>query len=78
MLVGRDPEHRLIENLLKDACDGASAALVIRGEPGIGKTAVLGQAAESSGLKTLRCTGVESEHDLPFAGLNNSSGPRRA
>ena len=69
MLIGRDPEHRLIENLLKDACDGASAALVIRGEPGIGKTAVLGQAAESSGLRMLRCTGVESEHDLPFAGL---------
>ena len=76
-LVGRDPEHRLIENLLKDACDGASAALVVRGEPGIGKTAVLEQAAESSGLRTLRCTGVESEHDLPFAGLEQLLRPAR-
>jgi hypothetical protein len=77
VLVGRDPEHRLIENLLKDACDGASAALVVRGEPGIGKTAVLEQAAESSGLRTFRCTGVESEHDLPFAGLEQLLRPAR-
>ena len=69
MLIGRDPEHRLIENLLNDARNGASAALVIRGEAGIGKTAVLEQVGRESGMTTLRTTGVESEHDLPFAGL---------
>ena len=69
MLVGRDPEQRLIESLLEDARDGASAALLIRGEAGIGKTAILEHAAEAPGFRTLRCTGVESEHDLPFAGL---------
>jgi len=69
MLIGRDPEQRLIESLVKDARGGASAALVIRGEAGIGKTAVLEHAAEMSGFRTLRCIGVECEHDLTFAGL---------
>jgi DNA-binding CsgD family transcriptional regulator len=69
MLIGRDPEQRLIESLVDDARGGASAALLIRGEAGIGKTALLEHAANGSGVLTLRCTGVESEHDLTFAGL---------
>ena len=69
MLIGRNPEQRLIDSLLEDARSGASAALLIRGEPGIGKTALLEYATDSCGFRTLRCTGVESEHDLPFAGL---------
>jgi DNA-binding CsgD family transcriptional regulator len=69
VLIGRDPEQRLIESLLEHARSGASAALVIRGEAGIGKTAILEHAAETSGFQTLRCTGVESEHDVTFAGL---------
>jgi DNA-binding CsgD family transcriptional regulator len=77
VLIGRDPEQRLIETLLADARQGASGALVIRGEAGIGKTAVLEQAAESSGMRSLRCRGVESEHDLPFAGLEQVFRPVR-
>src|ERR1700685_2282513 len=69
MLIGRDPEQRLIESLLEDARGGESAALLMRGEAGIGKTAVLEYAAASSDFQRLRCTGVESEHDLTFAGL---------
>src|ERR1700683_32519 len=69
MLIGRDPEQRLIESLLQDAREGASSALLIRGEAGIGKTEILEHAAETAGFRTLRCTGVESEHDLTFAGL---------
>ncbi|HEX4012015.1 MAG TPA: AAA family ATPase [Solirubrobacteraceae bacterium] len=69
MLIGRDPEQRLIESMVEDARNGASAALVIRGEAGIGKTAVLEDAVASCGFRTLRCAGVESEHDLTFAGL---------
>jgi DNA-binding CsgD family transcriptional regulator len=69
MLIGRDPEQRLIESLLRDARAGTSAALVIRGEAGIGKSAILDHAAGCSQMCTLRCTGVESEHDLAFAGL---------
>src|SRR5271170_2824600 len=77
MLIGRDPEQRLIEGLLKDARNGASAALVIRGEAGIGKTALLDHAAESSGFRTLRCAGTEAEHDLAFAGLEQLLRPVR-
>src|ERR1700733_4017669 len=69
MLIGRDPEQRLIEGLLEGARGGTSAALLIRGEAGMGKTAVLEHVAQSSGFRTLRCTGVESEHEIPLAGL---------
>jgi DNA-binding CsgD family transcriptional regulator len=78
MLIGRDPERRLIESLLDDARSGTSGALVVRGEAGIGKTAVLAQAAESSGLRTLRCAGAESEHGLTFAGLEQLLRPLHA
>jgi len=77
VLIGRDPEQRLIESLIQDARSGVSGALLIRGEAGIGKTALLDEAAESSGMRTLRCTGVESEHDLPFAGLEQLLWPVR-
>ncbi len=77
MLIGRDPEQRLIESLLEDAHGGASAALVIRGEAGIGKTAALEYAADRCGWRRLRCTGVESEHDLTFAGLEQLLRPVR-
>jgi DNA-binding CsgD family transcriptional regulator len=78
MLIGRDPEQRLIESLVEDARNGTSAALVIRGEAGIGKTALLEYAAASSDLQTLRCTGTESEHDLTFAGLEQLLRPLSA
>src|SRR3984885_6973536 len=77
MLIGRDPEPRLIESLLEDALGGTSAALLIRGEAGIGKTAVLEHASRSSDLRTLRCTGVESEHEIPLAGLEQLLRPLR-
>jgi DNA-binding CsgD family transcriptional regulator len=78
MLIGRDPEQQLIESLLEDASNGVSGALVIRGEVGIGKTAVLEHAAQSPGLRTLRCAGTESEHDLTFAGLEQLLRPLHA
>jgi DNA-binding CsgD family transcriptional regulator/tetratricopeptide (TPR) repeat protein len=77
MLIGRDPEQRLIESLLQDARNGASAALLVRGEAGIGKTALLDHAGESSGFQTLRCAGTEPEHDLAFAGLEQLLRPLR-
>lgn len=77
MLIGRDPEQRLIESMLEEARSGASAALMIRGEAGIGKTALLDHAAESSGFQTLRCAGTEPEHDLAFAGLEQLLRPLR-
>jgi DNA-binding CsgD family transcriptional regulator len=78
MLIGRDPEQRLIESLLEEARNGASAALLIRGEAGIGKTALLDHAGEASGFRTLRCAGTEPEHDLAFAGLEQLMRPLEA
>src|SRR5262249_31686668 len=60
-----------IDLLLADAQAGRSGALVIRGEAGIGKTALLDYAAQrSSELPVLRGVGIETESELPFAGLH--------
>jgi hypothetical protein len=70
MLVGRTAECALIDRLLVGARQGDSGALVLRGEPGIGKTAMLRYAIQQAhGMLVLRAQGVESESELPFAGL---------
>ncbi len=70
MLVGRAAECARIDLLLGAARDGRGGALVVRGEPGIGKTALLGQAAASGAdMRIVRTRGVESEASLAFAGL---------
>ncbi|HWH93517.1 MAG TPA: AAA family ATPase, partial [Baekduia sp.] len=72
MLLGRQRELAHIEGLLNGAKDGTSAALLLHGEPGIGKSALLratlDQATER-GFGILRTRGFESESDIPFAGL---------
>lgn len=71
MLVGREPERRVLERLLAGARAGSSAALVITGEPGIGKTSLIAEAAAlATGMRVLRAAGAPSERDLPFAGLS--------
>ena len=71
MLLGRDAEQRVLDDLLHRARAGRSAVLVLRGEPGIGKTALLGYAeAGARGMTVLRCAGIEAEHEFPFAGLH--------
>src|SRR6516162_11681642 len=75
-LAGRGAEGARLERLLADARAGQSAVLVLRGEPGIGKTALLGYAAESAtGFQVARAAGVESEMELPFAGLHQLCRP---
>lgn len=70
MLVGRDAELDRIEQLLAVARTGRTAALVIEGEPGVGKTALLGACTESAdGFRRLRARGIEAEIGLPFAAL---------
>ena len=72
MLLGRESEQRAVESLVAGARVGQGAALVVCGEPGIGKTALLEhvvQVAEASQFRLLRATGTETERDLPFAGL---------
>jgi DNA-binding CsgD family transcriptional regulator len=76
MLLGRDAERARLNGLLERARGGASAALVIRGEPGIGKSALLEDAvAAADGMTVLRARGVESESELSFAGLADLLGP---
>src|SRR5688500_16133979 len=70
MLVGREAERRRLLDLLAGALAGTSGTLVIRGEAGMGKTALMTfAAAHGTDFTTLSATGVESETDLAFAGL---------
>jgi hypothetical protein len=70
MLLGRDEEQQQLELLLRRAQDGSSGVLVLRGEPGIGKTALVDYAASRAGsMQVLRATGIEAETELAFAGL---------
>ncbi len=71
MLVGREAERARLRALLDDAAHGRSGALVLRGEAGAGKTALLDDlVAGADGLLVLRAHGVESESELPYAGLH--------
>jgi DNA-binding CsgD family transcriptional regulator/tetratricopeptide (TPR) repeat protein len=70
VLVGRDAERRAIGDLLAGARVGSSGVLLLSGEPGIGKTALLEDAVLSAGsMQVLRAHGIESETSLAFAGL---------
>ena len=61
----------MIDGLLEAAAAGDSGSLVLRGEAGIGKSALLGYAAErATGMQVLRVTGMEDESDLAFSGLH--------
>jgi DNA-binding CsgD family transcriptional regulator len=76
MLRGRGQQCRALDGLLADVRAGRSRALVVRGEPGIGKTALLGYAAETAqDFQVARAVGVESEMELPYAALHQLCGP---
>jgi DNA-binding CsgD family transcriptional regulator len=71
MLLGRGAEQQVVDGLLHQARGGRSAVLVLRGEPGIGKSALLDYAqANAPDMTVLRCVGIEAEHEFPFAGLH--------
>ncbi|MEV6235432.1 AAA family ATPase [Lentzea sp. NPDC051838] len=71
MLVGRDTERDHVERSLGRAADGRSAALVVRGDAGIGKSALLDHAvATADGMRVLRGVGIESEAELAFGALH--------
>jgi DNA-binding CsgD family transcriptional regulator len=76
MLLGRRSECAKLDRLLDDARAGRSGALVVRGDPGVGKTALLRYLIESaSDLTVARALGVESEMELPFAALHQVCSP---
>jgi DNA-binding CsgD family transcriptional regulator len=70
-LLGRTSEREMLDRLVTNVRGGQSALLVIRGEAGIGKTALLNYAAgRASEFHLVRVTGAEAEMELPFAGLH--------
>jgi AAA ATPase domain len=70
-LRGRRRECDVLDRLLDAVRVGESRALVVRGEPGVGKTALLDYLVEhASGCRVARAVGVESEMELAFAGLH--------
>ncbi len=74
-LLGRSRERERLDRLLADIRSGRSGALVVRGEAGIGKTALLEQLVEqASGCMVARATGVQADMELPFAGLQQLFG----
>jgi DNA-binding CsgD family transcriptional regulator len=76
MLYGRRQERAQLAGLLAQARQGHAGVLVVRGEAGVGKHALLADAAEqATGFRLLRATGVEAEVELPFAGLHQLLGP---
>jgi DNA-binding CsgD family transcriptional regulator len=71
MLVGRFAERSRLHRLIGDVKDGRSRSLVVRGEAGIGKTALLDYTADiADGMRVLRVVGIESEAEIPYAGLH--------
>src|SRR6267154_484075 len=76
MLWGRRRQCTALDGLLAEVRAGRSRVLVVRGETGIGKTALLGYAAETAqDFQVARAEGAESEMELPFAALHQLCGP---
>src|SRR4051795_670781 len=74
--LGRSGERDVLDRVLETARGGKSAVLVIRGEAGIGKTALVRYAArQAAGFRVAQIAGVEAEMELPFAGLHRLCAP---
>ena len=75
-LLGRRSECAVLDSMIQAIRRGESRALVLRGEAGVGKTALLDYGRQTaSDLKVLRVVGVESEMELPFAALHQLFAP---
>src|SRR5690349_621767 len=76
VLHGRRAEREAVVRLLEEVRGGQSRVLVVSGEPGVGKTALLQSAIRSaSGFRVMRAVGVESEMELAFAALQQLCAP---
>src|SRR5437764_2772578 len=76
MLRGRRNERDVLDRELQRVRAGESSVMVVRGEAGVGKTALLAYVAErASGCRIVRVAGVESEMELAFAGLHQLCAP---
>jgi DNA-binding CsgD family transcriptional regulator len=75
-LQGRSGERARLDRLLETARGGHSAVLVLRGEAGVGKSALLRHAIERAhAFRVVQIAGVESEMELPYAGLHQLGTP---
>jgi DNA-binding CsgD family transcriptional regulator/tetratricopeptide (TPR) repeat protein len=75
-LTDRDAEREVLDQLLHVVRSGESRVLVVRGDPGVGKTVLLDYVAERArGCRVVRATGVQSEMELAFAGLHQLCAP---
>jgi DNA-binding CsgD family transcriptional regulator/tetratricopeptide (TPR) repeat protein len=75
-LVGRKRERAVLERLLENARDGRHAVLVVHGDPGVGKTALLEYAVEAAqGFRIVRTAGVEAEMELDYAAMQRLCSP---
>src|SRR4051794_937757 len=71
MLYGRAAEQQTIDRLVTAARDGDAGALVMYGAAGVGKSTLLGYAADvAADTHILRVAGIESEAELPYAALH--------
>lgn len=72
-LLGRETERRALAALVEQASSGSGGAVVVLGAPGIGKSALVAEAAAQAadhGTRVITAVGVESEEDVPCAGLH--------
>jgi DNA-binding CsgD family transcriptional regulator len=75
-LIDRRAERRLLDAVLRDVRGGQSRVLVLHGDPGVGKSALLQYAAaQASGCRVVRAAGVESEMELAYAALHQLCAP---
>ncbi|HEY2181723.1 MAG TPA: LuxR C-terminal-related transcriptional regulator [Solirubrobacteraceae bacterium] len=75
-LLGRQREREVLDRVLDDARRGDGGVLVVHGDPGVGKTALLEwMVARGAQLQILRTVGVEGEMELPFAALQQLCSP---
>src|SRR4051794_29529534 len=75
-LLGREREREVLDRLLQSARGGDGGVLVVHGEPGVGKTALLEYAVGAGqDFRAIRTVGVEAEMELPFAALQQLCAP---
>jgi DNA-binding CsgD family transcriptional regulator len=75
-LLGRQDERAVLERLLETARDGRGAVLVVHGDPGVGKTALLEYVVEvGQDFRVVRAAGVEGEMELDYAALQQLCSP---
>ena len=75
-LMGREEHQRVLAGLISNARNGISGSVLIRGEPGIGKTALLQDVAErAAGVQRVSLVGFEAESTIPFSGLQRLAAP---